>query len=145
MPDGQQYQQKVRVRICGLLVQDGAVLLAKIHSPVTHQLVWMPPGGGLEFGESIEECLQREFKEETGLSVRVNALQFINEFIRPPFHAVELYYSVSRVEGVKTTGSDPEHTEDNQLLEKVEWISLNDLSEYSISPDRLSQYLQAFT
>lgn len=144
MHNGQQYQQKVRIRVCGLLIEDGAVLLAQIYSPVAGQLVWMPPGGGLEFGESIEECLQREFEEETGISVQVNSLQFINEFIQPPFHAVELYYSVNMVKGTKITGSDPEHSKDHQLLQKVEWISLDELSEYSISPDRLTQHLQAF-
>ena len=29
------------------------------------------PGGGLEDGESLEECLVREFKEETGYSITI--------------------------------------------------------------------------
>jgi len=30
---------------------------------------WEPPGGGLEYNESYEECLQRELGEELGISL----------------------------------------------------------------------------
>lgn len=32
---------------------------------------WQIPGGGLEFGESLEECCAREAKEELGIDVKV--------------------------------------------------------------------------
>ncbi len=31
--------------------------------------VWEMPGGGLDFGESIRECLIRELREETGFEI----------------------------------------------------------------------------
>lgn len=36
---------------------------------------WAPPGGHLEFGESIQLCASREFFEETGLRIPLNTIE----------------------------------------------------------------------
>lgn len=41
---------------------------------------WGCVGGGLEYGESIEECCVREAFEETGLRVRIKRLLAIDQF-----------------------------------------------------------------
>ena len=56
-----------RVSIKGLYVKDGKVLLIK--EPLRHDGQWELPGGGLDFGEDIQEGLKREIMEETGLCV----------------------------------------------------------------------------
>jgi double-stranded uracil-DNA glycosylase len=47
--------------------RDDRVLLMRFENPVTHDVWWATPGGGLEAGESDEEALRRELLEETGL------------------------------------------------------------------------------
>lgn len=37
---------------------------------------WSLPGGSLEVGESLEECICREVLEETGIRVSINSLNF---------------------------------------------------------------------
>ena len=50
-----------RIRVAGLLLQGGSVLL------VRHQkgedTYWLLPGGGVQYGESLEEALNRELLE----------------------------------------------------------------------------------
>lgn len=44
---------------------------------------WLIPGGGVEFGEEIEETARREIKEETNLDVRIDRLLFVSETLAP--------------------------------------------------------------
>ena len=48
------------------LVQDKKVLLIQRRNP-PHVGLWSPPGGKMNPGESPQECVVREFCEETGL------------------------------------------------------------------------------
>lgn len=44
--------------------------------------VYSPPGGHVEFGESPRDCIQREFKEETGLKLINPKLQGISYWMQ---------------------------------------------------------------
>lgn len=138
---GKAYRNRVRIRVNGLLVENNRVLLAQIHSPVTDELIWTPPGGGLEFGETLEACLEREFLEETGLEVTVQDLRFVNELLKPPFHAIGFYFDATRRGGILKQGSDPEHGEANQLLKDVQWIDLDNLDPINLAPPELKLLL----
>lgn len=138
----QGFANKLRVRVCGLLIQDDDILLAQIHSPITDKLVWMPPGGGLTFGEKMKDCLKREFKEETNLSVEVNELIHVNELLHKPYHAVECFFEVKKTSGSEQLGKDPELSWDRQLLHALEWIPLTDLNDIEFAPSGLAEKLQ---
>lgn len=133
------YRNRLRLRTGGLLIEDDAILLVKIESPVIGKTVWMPPGGGMEFGESTEACLQREFKEETGLGIEVLRFGFLNELLELPYHAVELYFEVRRTGGSFRLGKDPEHGE-SQLIRDLKWVPLAELEEYDIAPMSLLEW-----
>lgn len=48
----------------GLPVRDGHVLLSENHDRVRDLRFYRPLGGGIEFGETADEALRREFREE---------------------------------------------------------------------------------
>lgn len=101
------YGKRLRLRVCGLLYSDERLLL------VDHQLNdrtswWAPPGGGLEFGESIVDTLTREFEEETNIKISVGQFAFGCEYLHDPLHAVELFFWVEHIGGALAPGQDPE-------------------------------------
>ncbi|WP_055562259.1 NUDIX domain-containing protein [Hymenobacter sp. AT01-02] len=119
------YAGQARVRVCGLLVRDGALLLTA-HRGMLHNNLpfWSPPGGGWQFGETLQECLRREFREETGLDVTVGRFLHLHEFRSASLQALELFFEVLAVDAaaVPQLGTDPEHTTSDQLLTQVEFV-----------------------
>lgn len=62
------------------------------------------PGGGLEFGEGLADCLRREWKEETGLDVAIIRHYYTTDFFQPSaFRAqdqvISIYFLVRPAHG----------------------------------------------
>lgn len=127
------YGNKLRVRVCGICLIDEKLLLIKHHNLSNSGILWAPPGGGVQFGESLKDSLVREYKEETGLKVRVEEFLFINEFLSPPLHAIELFFKVLPVGGDLQLGSDPEMPADKQLLHDIQLFSFEEIR--SMNPE----------
>lgn len=125
---------RVRVRSCGVILVDDKILLVNQQAPTRTLPIWLPPGGGVGFGESAREALVREVKEETGLEVVVQDLLALHEFIEPPYHAVELYFRAEIISGKLCTGSDPELTADNQQIIGCEFKPIGSLNELNLYP-----------
>ena len=111
------YGNKVRVRISGLCWQNEKLLLVN-HRGLAEGDFWAPPGGGLEFGESVDACLRREFLEETGLQIHTGRFLFGCEFLRNPLHAIELFFEATAAAGALRTGDDPELP----MIEEVQFM-----------------------
>lgn len=109
------FGHKVRVRACGLLFKNDKLLLIK--HQMDNRFLWSPPGGGVEFGASVEETLIREFGEETGMEIRVKKFLFFTEHIHPPLHAIELFYHVEADDFNHKLGTEPELSGKNILLD----------------------------
>lgn len=122
----QAYAGVARVRVCGLLVQAGALLLTAHRGLLPGNLpFWSPPGGGWQFGETLHQCLEREFQEETGLIVQTGRFLHLHEFKSPGLQALELFFEVQpqHPDQLPRLGQDPEHTPDAQLLTHLEFIT----------------------
>ena len=120
-----QYGNQLRVRVCGICVQDNKILLINHSGLNESNEFWSPPGGGLQFGETIEECLKREFLEETNTTISVGKFLKVREFVKPPLHAIELYYEVKIESGIVKKGFDPEMEE--QIIQDIQWVSYEEV------------------
>jgi 8-oxo-dGTP diphosphatase len=122
------YGHRVRIRVCGLCVQDDKILLIHHRGVGKKGALWAPPGGGLDFGESTEQTLVREYKEETGLDIVVKEFLFVNEYLNVPLHAIELFFRIEITGGILTKGSDPEMNVNTQIIEELRYWSMEEIS-----------------
>jgi 8-oxo-dGTP diphosphatase len=104
-------------------------------------ILYAPPGGGTEFGSGLEENLLREIKEETGILIEENQFQFVHEYIAPPLHAIELFFSVTTYSGTLLHGSDPELGKNEQIIEWVGFMAWPELK--GLPPKQLHQILKS--
>ena len=123
----EKYGGAVRVRICGLLADERRILLVR-HSGINDgNDLWIPPGGGLEFGETIHQALQREFLEETHLKVEVGKFHSGFEYVRPPLHAIELFFWVNPLQSTEPKlGSDPELID--PIIQELRFVTFEELA-----------------
>lgn len=105
-PTKEVFGNKLRIRASGLCYQEDAILLVK--HDIDGEILWAPPGGGVNFGETIENAVVREFKEECNLDVVPGEFLFFTEFISLPLHALEMFYKIDLFEGDLAIGNDPE-------------------------------------
>lgn len=73
--------KKFNLRVYGILKHEGHVLIS--HESFRGFDFHKFPGGGVEWGEGLEETLQREFQEELSLSIEVEELLFLNRDFLP--------------------------------------------------------------
>ena len=97
-----------KVRATAVLVEDGRILLLEQRVKGSLGREWSLPGGTLEMGETLEECVIRETKEETGLNVAVDRLLYVCERIVNDRHIVHLTFAVKRLSGELIAGTEPE-------------------------------------
>lgn len=121
------YGNRLRVRVCGVCIEHDTVLVVNHHSLNGGMDFWSPPGGGMEFGITAQENLVREIMEETGLNVEIDKFMMVHEYLAPPLHAIELFFSVKRKGGRMKVGYDPEMNKKDQIIKDVCFMQITDL------------------
>ncbi|MFE5319222.1 NUDIX domain-containing protein [Paenibacillus sp. NPDC056579] len=72
----------------GLVFRDGKILLVQVNYGSNKRL-WMIPGGIVEAGESLEEAVIRELKEETGISAVPTRIIGVRSGVRQVGNSIE--------------------------------------------------------
>lgn len=116
------------VRVYGALIIDGKILLStESHKRITFTKL---PGGGLEFGEGLRQCLEREFLEEFAIPIVVGDHIYTTDFFqRSAFNENEqvlsVYFRVRALENRTGRGDFMAHETGKSIV----WKELSALSE----------------
>ncbi|WP_068469791.1 NUDIX domain-containing protein [Candidatus Protochlamydia phocaeensis] len=116
-----------RIGVYGVLIDKQSILLTpKRSGPYQGKLDL--PGGKIEFGETIEEALRREMREEVAMGfVSMQLLQNVSYFIRAEqfdFHHLGLLYIVK--EWYSLLDAKPE--------DSFDWYPLSTLNPQGLTP-----------
>lgn len=122
----EKYGNRLRLRVCGLCWHNDTLLMIN-HKNLAAGSFWAPPGGGVELGESAPDALVREFQEETTLTVTPEKFLFTCELLKPPLHAVELFFEVKSLGGMQLLGHDPELSAVNQMIQELRYMTLKEI------------------
>jgi len=124
---------KINVRVYGICIEN-AKILALYESYAGTKMVKLP-GGGLEFGEGLIDCLHREFMEELNVKIEILDHFYTQEkFLRSRFRdneqLVTVYYLVKIKDSNEIKINDPE-------IEKAEWIPVSIDNPFQLEIDKL--------
>ena len=83
---------------CAIIEQDGKVLLIDRSDGLGYTI----PGGVVRYKETVEQCVLREVREETGFSVAIHSLVGVYSGLKrdPRFRAVSIAYKGTITGGV---------------------------------------------
>ncbi|WP_432363345.1 NUDIX hydrolase [Sporosarcina sp. UB5] len=82
---------------------------------------WAVPSGGIEVGESPEECCVREVKEETGYDVKIIELLRVKETTIKGIQVKTYYFSIEKI-GESSGINDPD-----KIISEADWKSLSEI------------------
>ncbi len=126
-----------KIVVTGLLEKEGEILILKRSSKEEFlPNYWELPSGKVEFGETVEQALKREFKEETNLDIKINRPYKIFSYLSDNNnrHTIEIVFHVT-CENIKELIISKDH-------EEYTWIKKEDIKKYKISREIASSIIE---
>ena len=107
-----------------VIIEDGRVLLTRRQEGQHLAGFWEFPGGKVEDGESPEEALERECREECGIEVAVAEVLDVTHHRYPQKDVLLLFYRC------ELRGGQVRHLE----VADHAWVAPSDLDRYALPP-----------
>ena len=112
-----------RIRVAGIIKLDGGFAFMhrkNVRKRKDIQDYYTFPGGGLEKGETLEEGVIREIKEEFGITVKV--VRKLYEIYFKKLNQKEIFFLCKYVEGEFGTGDGPEFSNNPKYIDSGEYL-----------------------
>ncbi|WP_313191827.1 (deoxy)nucleoside triphosphate pyrophosphohydrolase [Sphingobacterium sp.] len=109
---------------CALIEKDQQILICQRSAKMKLPLKWEFPGGKLEEGETLEECLVREVLEEINLNIQINEPLTKVEYHYPDF-SLTLYPFICSIKSGKLNANEHEQViwVDRTELFRFDWAN----------------------
>ena len=132
-----QYPKKPIVGVGAIILDKDRILLEKRkNSPSKGK--WSVPGGLVDLGETTEEAVIREVKEETGLEVYDPRLVDVVSYISLGEKGAVMYHYVIIDYLVTSKGGKPKAASD---ADDLKWVSFCEVEEYDLT-DSFRRFFQ---
>lgn len=131
--------QNRRIAARGIIVHDGKLLLLKLNgykdSIVLESEYWCTPGGTLELGEKIVDCLNRELFEELGVEPDIGDLLYVQQFTHNGDEHLEFFFHIKNTEDYKNI----DLSKTTHGVEEINQIAFIDPSTEKVLPQLLQE------
>ena len=127
--------QKITEVVAALIWEDGRFLICQRPAHKTRGLLWEFVGGKVEPGETKEQALVRECREELAVTLSVGEVFMEVDHVYPDLHVHLTLYNAAIRAGT------PQMLEHNDLR----WITVDEIPQYPFCPadETILQRLQA--
>ena len=137
-----------RIRALALCIfhHDGKILVNEAVDSVTQRSFFRPIGGGIEFGETSAQAIEREVQEELGLAITdarlLGTLESLFTYAGKPGHEIVQVYDAKFVDGSVYERPHLDGQESNGAPFVARWVALEGFTDVApLVPDGLSALL----
>ncbi|MEK4251837.1 NUDIX domain-containing protein [Paenibacillus sp. FSL W7-1287] len=126
----------IRSSVCAMITRNNEILTIKKQEE-ENAIIFIMPGGGQEFGETLLEALRREVREEVGASIKNEKLIFVREYIGMNHENSERdrkLHIVSHIFSCEIEEEGKYHLEPDQDQIGMEWLKIDELEKYNFYP-----------
>jgi 8-oxo-dGTP diphosphatase len=107
-----------------IIIENKKVLICRRGEGGSCGNLWEFPGGKRESGETLEQCLVRECREELGISIKTEGVYHTTTFLYPEYTVILTFFHARIIDG------QPKAIVHNE----IRWVSLNELLHYNFCP-----------
>ena len=115
-------EKRFNIRVYGIWIQNNKILVNE--ELIRDKKIIKFPGGGLDWGEGVKDCLKREWKEELNIDIDVLDHFYTTDFFQPSAYdnsqVISIYYMV--------TANVPDIIVNNEPNERTGWMDVKDIS-----------------
>lgn len=138
-----QSTNQIRPLALGLIEHDNKILVFKANNKNTNKDFYRVLGGGINFGETSEAALKREFKEETGSDLgNVEFLSvFENIFVYDDLKMHEIIFLYkAKLKDKDKIGKNFDIL-DRHHQRQAQWIDKEELKKANFYPEGIAEYI----